>query len=96
MSAADHHRVDALDALAGIPLACTDERAALLASQATAYALLAVETRLGELVEQQRTATLLAGSAYGLVTPALAEAIMSRAEAEVAAGLRAETTGGDS
>ena len=48
MSAADHHRVDALDALAGIPLACTDERAALLASQATAYALLAVEARLTE------------------------------------------------
>lgn len=64
------------------------------AAQGIVSALLAIEARLGELVEQQQTATLLAGSAYGLVTPAFAEVIMSRAEAEATARLRAETSGG--
>lgn len=72
MSAADEHRASVTQLLNDF----TEQRigaspALELASAATAYALLAIEARLGELVEQQRIANVLAafhgrGSAYYL------------------------------
>lgn len=70
MSAADQHR-----AAAQRSMRLADESSyAAAAGQhrvtAQAYALLAIEARLGELVDAQHTATLLAGSAYGMADPA--------------------------
>jgi hypothetical protein len=54
------HRIAAIKALGYIPQAYDDARSTALASEATAHALLAIEARLGELVEQQRIATTVA------------------------------------
>lgn len=61
MSAADHRRDNALSLIADFPATDPGGSPGLeLASAATAYALLAIEARLGELVEQQRTANYIA------------------------------------
>ncbi|PPJ31879.1 hypothetical protein C5E45_32840 [Nocardia nova] len=54
MSAADQHRIKAEAALRRLP----DEEIGITSAgaEATAYALLAIEARLGELVEAQRAA----------------------------------------
>ncbi|MEV6258045.1 hypothetical protein AB0L97_32800 [Nocardia sp. NPDC051911] len=59
------NRIAALKALGYIPAAYDDARSTALASAATAHALLAIEARLGELVEQQRLANVIAvGNPY--------------------------------
>ncbi|MGW4325415.1 hypothetical protein ACWEKR_05935 [Nocardia sp. NPDC004573] len=55
------HRIAAIKALGYIPQAQDEARHTALASEATAHALLAIEARLGELVEQQRIANALIG-----------------------------------
>lgn len=58
---ADNHRADAMNALADFMGAAIGPAPGLeLASLATAHALLAIEARLGELVEQQHTANYIA------------------------------------
>ncbi|MFR9767091.1 hypothetical protein [Nocardia sp. SC052] len=54
------HRIAARKALGYIPAAYDDARSTALASEATAHALLAIEARLGELVEQQKLANTIA------------------------------------
>ncbi|WP_406234964.1 hypothetical protein [Nocardia sp. NBC_01009] len=54
------HRIAALKALGYIPQAKDELRHAALASEATAHALLAVAARLGEVVEQQCLANVIA------------------------------------
>lgn len=59
MSPTDH-RAEALDALALIQASDNPLAEMSSASEATAHALLAIEQRLGELLEQQKTANLIA------------------------------------
>ncbi|MGY2036591.1 hypothetical protein ACW9HF_15015 [Nocardia gipuzkoensis] len=62
MSAADRHRADAVQLLDALGELHPHEvvQANLLAAQANVSALLAIEARLGELVEQQRIAGIIA------------------------------------
>ncbi len=60
----DHHTA-ARKALGYIPDARDEMRHAALASEATAHALLAIEARLCELIEQQRLANVLSPSESG-------------------------------
>ncbi|WP_280371067.1 hypothetical protein [Nocardia wallacei] len=65
MSTADQYRASALDGLDDVEqerLRGSDDSAAYLAltGEASTYALLAVEARLGELVEQQRIGNTIA------------------------------------
>ncbi|MFJ1461792.1 hypothetical protein [Nocardia sp. N2S4-5] len=63
MSTADQHRASALESLDSLDLlrntGADDAAFVPLAAEATAHALLAIEARLGELVEQQRIANAL-------------------------------------
>ncbi|WP_342800999.1 hypothetical protein [Nocardia sp. No.11] len=77
MSTADQHRIAATAALSRIERADSDQAATAFASAAIAAALLAIEARLGELVDAQHTATLLAGSAYGMTDPGLVHRLVS-------------------
>ncbi|WP_280389264.1 hypothetical protein [Nocardia wallacei] len=60
MSTADQHRASAEEALDNIVTTIDHEREISYASEATAHALLAIEARLGELVEQQRRGNTIA------------------------------------
>ncbi len=64
---ANEHRLKAIDALNLIP-ACDDPAAETsCASEATAYALLALVDRVGELVEQQKLANVIAAFETGAI-----------------------------
>ncbi|WP_063017155.1 MULTISPECIES: hypothetical protein [Nocardia] len=78
------HRIAALKALGYIPQAQDEARHTALASEATAHALLAIEARLGELAEEQRAATLLAGSAYGMTDPGFVRRLVERKHGQMA------------
>lgn len=69
MSAADQHRADAERFQHWAASASSDQAAAGHAARGVLSALLAIEARLGELVDAQHTATDLARSAYGMTDP---------------------------
>ncbi|WP_280381015.1 hypothetical protein [Nocardia wallacei] len=64
MSTADQHRASALESLDSLDLlrntGADDDAFVPLAAEATAHALLALDARLGELVEQQRLGNTIA------------------------------------
>lgn len=91
MSAASEHVASALDALAGKCLAAGDMGKVLLLNEATVHALLAIEARLGELVDAQHTATLLAGSAYGMTDPGGVQQLVN----SIGDAMYRATTGGE-
>lgn len=70
MSASDQHRADAERFQHWAASASSDQAAAGHAARGVLSALLAIEARLGELVDAQHTATDLARSAYGMANPA--------------------------
>lgn len=68
MSAAAEHHADALDALANTYVIDREDVVPRLLAGLISAAL-AIEARLGELVDAQHTATDLARSAYGMTDP---------------------------
>lgn len=77
MSAADEHRAEAIESLGqSLRVTCVDPGTGY-AMQAAAFALLAIEARLGELIDAQHTATLLAGSAYGITDSGLVQQLVN-------------------
>lgn len=85
MSSATHHRAQAELYLTRAQTA-TPEFAIVHGETAVAHAILAVEARLGELVEAQHTATLLAGQAYGMADPNLARRLVADLAREMKGG----------
>jgi len=69
MSTSADHRAEALAALRLIQGADNPVAEMSSASEATAHALLAVEARLGQVVEQQRIANTIAAFQSGVVAP---------------------------
>lgn len=88
------HRIAAIKALGYIPQAYDDARSTALASEATAHALLAIEARLGELVEQQRIANALIGTGHMGVFNSDAEIRPARAAVRRLLGLEPDPNEG--
>lgn len=77
MSAADKHRAAAQRSMRLADESSYADAAGQHRATAQTYALLAIEARLGELVDAQHTATLLAGSAYGITDSGLVQQLVN-------------------
>jgi hypothetical protein len=95
VSAADRHRADAVQLLDALGELHPHEivQATQLASQANVSALLAIEARLGELVEQQRIATALDALQHPGVVENLDEHRGARAKVRRLLGLDSDSNG---